>query len=90
MDFYTDFEGKRVQAMLLTPELITVASVWASAIVVEEIDALDDSKRYPALNLRTRNGVRRAAPGVYIVKHSDGDFDLMTPGAFKHRYNSEN
>jgi len=82
MEYYLNDLGYQVQAMHLSEELVTVISVWCGAVVVEEIDPLDDTKRYPALNVQTKEGVKRASLGDYILKHHDGSFDVKTPNHF--------
>lgn len=79
MDYFRDVNGQQVQSMLLTPELVTVVSVWSHARIVEEIDPHDSSKRYPALNVQCGDEVKRASLGDYVVKKADGTFDVMGP-----------
>jgi hypothetical protein len=81
-DKYISSDGERIQAMRLDPELTTVLSVWCQGRIVEEIDPFDSSKRFPAVNLMTREGVSRASLGDYVIKHSDGTFEVKKPGAF--------
>jgi hypothetical protein len=82
MDNYISDDGEQVQAMLMSPELVTVISAWCRGQVVEEIHPHDDRQRFPAINLRTREGVSRASLGDYVIKHSDGTFEVRKPGAF--------
>lgn len=68
--------------MLISPETIKVVSVWANGVIVEEIDPIDDSKRYPALNVQCGDEVKRASLGDYVVKGKDGTFDVLGPMAY--------
>jgi hypothetical protein len=79
---YINDDGEQVQAMLMSPELITVISAWCHGVVVEEIHPHDDQQRFPALNLRTRDGAGRASMGDYVIKHEDGSFEVKRPGEF--------
>jgi hypothetical protein len=79
---YIASDGERIQAMLMSPELATVISVWCHGQIVEEIDPFDNNNRFPAINLATREGVSRASQGDYVIKHSDGTFEVKKPGAF--------
>lgn len=83
---YIGPDDEKVQAMLMSPELVTVISVWCHGQVVEEIDPFDDSNRFLAINLRTREGVSRASLGDYVIKHEDGTFEVKKPGAFQHSH----
>lgn len=81
-DQYENKDGERVQAMRLDPELVTVLSVWCNGLVVTEIDAANPNTTYPGVNLKTRHGISRASLGDYVIKHSDGTFEVKKPGAF--------
>jgi hypothetical protein len=87
-DFYHDENGHQIQAMLLSPELVTVISVWCGGVVVEEIDPFDVEKRYPALNVPTSEGPKRASLGDYVIKHEDKTFGVVKPNKFQHSYKS--
>lgn len=84
---YSGPDEQPVQAMLLSPELVTVTSVWCSGVVVEEIDPFDDGKRFPALNVPCGDQVKRASLGDYVIKHSDGSFDVKKPSEFIRNHN---
>jgi hypothetical protein len=83
MDYYVDRDGDQVQVMHLSEELVATAVVWTRGLLVEEIDPLDDTKRQPGINLVCGTDVKRASLGDYILKHSDGVFDVKKPGEFK-------
>lgn len=68
-----------MESMMLSPETVTVVSVWCHAKIVEEIDPHDSSKRYPALNVQCGDEVKRASLGDYVVRLPDGKFDVMGP-----------
>jgi hypothetical protein len=69
-------------AMLLTEELVTVISVWCHGVIVEEIDAVDPSKRYPALNVQCGDDVKRASLGDWVIKTGPDTFDVKKPNEF--------
>jgi hypothetical protein len=81
-DGYISSDGEQVQAMRLDRELVTILSVWCHGRIVEEIDPFDADNKFPAVNLETREGVSRASLGDYVIKHSDGTFEVKKPGAF--------
>lgn len=68
-------------AMLLTPELVTVVSVWCHGVVVEEIHP-HTGERYPALNVQCGDEVKRASLNDWVIKKEDDTFDVMKPGEF--------
>lgn len=72
-------------AMLLTPELVTIISVWCGGVVVEEIDPFTD-ERLPALNVQCGEDVKRASLGDWVVKKEDRTFDVMKPNEYKQHF----
>lgn len=82
---YVSHDGEIVTAMRLDPELVTVVSVWCHGIIVEEIDP-EINERYPALNLQCGDEVKRASLGDWIVKNSDGVFDVKGPNQFSRNF----
>lgn len=78
----TTREGVMPQSMKVSAEMVTVASVWANGMVVEEIDPFDADKKIPAINVETKAGVLRAYEGDTIVKHDDGSFDVLKESMF--------
>lgn len=85
-EFFHDEDGHRVQAMLLSSELATVISVWCGGVLVEEIDPFDVNQRYPAINVPTPEGPKRASLGDYVIKHEDKTFGVVKPNKFNHSY----
>lgn len=77
---------RQVAAMTLTADNATIVSVWANAMIVEEIDPFDSQKTFPGLNVQCGNDVKRASLGDRVVKHGDGTYDVLTPLAFMRRY----
>lgn len=69
--------------MLLTADNVTVVSVWAHAVIVEEVDPTDPERRAPALNVQCGDEVKRASIGDHVVQHSDGSFDVLGPLAYQ-------
>lgn len=88
MSYYLNDKDEPAQALLLSPETVTIVSVWCYGVVVEEIDPFDNEIRYPALNVQTREGVKRASLGDYVLKHADGTFDVKKPGEFGRSHRS--
>lgn len=81
LEYYRNEEGDIVPAMKLSPELVTVVSVWCGGIIVHEIDPETDD-RYPALNVQCGDEVKRASLGDTVVKNMDGTFDVKKPREF--------
>lgn len=87
MEYYADMDSDRqVAAMTLTADNVTVISVWANAMVVEEIDPFDAEVKFPGLNVQCKSQVKRASLGDKVIKHGDGTYDVLTPMAFLGRY----
>lgn len=85
VDYYRNSDGEMVTAMRLSPELVTVVSVWANAVIVEEIDP-ETGTRYPALNVQCGDEVKRASLDDYVVKKDDGTFDVKKPNEFRRQH----
>lgn len=64
--------------MIVTREFVKVVGAWCKGVETEEIDPFDSTLRYPALNVGTPDGPRRAGLGDYVVKNDDGTFCVMT------------
>lgn len=56
-----------VEAEKLTPETVRDLVLWCKGLQVEETDPFDDAKKYVAINVPTRHGMKRASEGSYIV-----------------------
>lgn len=69
--------------LLLTADNVQVVSVWARAVIVEEVDPTDPELRAPALNVQCGDEVKRASIGDHVVKHADGSFDVLGPLAYQ-------
>lgn len=72
-----------MEHMIVSPELVKVVGVWCKGVEVEEIDPFDPDKRYPALNVHTKEGMKRASLGDAVIKHEDGTFSVMGPLAYQ-------
>lgn len=83
MDDYVSSNGEKIVAMEVSPEMIGIISFWCNGVTVEEIDPHDVNVRYPALNVGTPEGPKRASLGDYVLKHANGTFDVQKPSAFK-------
>jgi len=77
-----------VEAMQLTPSQVSAAALWCGGMEVDEVDALDSTKKFVGLNVPalTPNGVERASQGDYIVKNLRGEFSVVKPGEFEANY----
>lgn len=75
-----------VEAIKLTPESVDRAALWAGGKPVEEYDSFDRSKKFVALNVPTLRGVQRAQEGDYIVKESNGSFNVVSEREFEDKY----
>lgn len=72
-----------MEHMVLSPEFVKVVAAWTKGVEVEEIDPFDGEKRQPALNIQTREGVKRVSLGDAVIKHDDGSFSVMGPLAYQ-------
>lgn len=68
--------GQHVQAMQLTPDTVTIVSMWSNGMPVMEHDALDHSRTFVGLNVPTNSDPKRASEGDYVVKLADGSFSV--------------
>jgi hypothetical protein len=84
-DDFTHISGEKVEAMLLTPELATVISVWCSGVLVEEIDPFNGN-RQPGINVPCKDEVKRASVGDRVIRREDKSFDVIKPNEFVHTY----
>jgi hypothetical protein len=75
-----------VWAIELTPDSIERAKIWCGGMEVVETDALDNTKKFVALNIPTLQGVKRASQGDFIVRDVDGVIDVVSPEKFKREY----
>lgn len=86
MDQYVNDAGERVTARQLTADSITVISVWCQGVPVVEHDALDHDVTFQALTVPTSDGPKRASQGDYIVRLSDGSFDVRKAYQFRSNF----
>ena len=57
------------RAAQVTEENAAEVARWCKGLLVEEIDAVDPSKKYPAINVKTRDGeMMRAGVGDWVVE----------------------
>lgn len=77
---------KFVQAETLTADNATIVSVWAHAVVVQEIDPFDPEMSFPGLNVQCGDQVKRASLGDKVILHDDGTYDVLKPIEFSRRY----
>lgn len=75
-----------VEAEQLTPGSANYVAAWCGGRKVEEIDALDDEKRYVGLNVLTLDGPKRAQENDYIIKFPAGNFQVMPSHKFHAKY----
>lgn len=86
LDAYINDAGEHVSAAQLRPDNITVVSVWSGAVPVVEHDALDYEMTFPALNVPTRDGTKRASQGDYVIRLADGSFDVRKAYEFRSNF----
>lgn len=67
------FDARRVR-----PDTVTQTALWCGGVPVEELDALDPAQRFPGINVPTADGVKRASDGMFIIRLSDGTFEVLT------------
>lgn len=79
-----------VEAIQVTPQSVHRAALWCGGIEVEEIDPIDNTKKFSALNIPTLSGVQRAGEGDYVVKEMSptarGRFRVMRQHEFETKY----
>lgn len=76
-----------VEACELTEETVGLLfNEIKEVMIVEEIDPFDSSKKFPALNVRTPHGIRRASVGDYVGKDPQGRPFVMPAGPFAQTY----
>lgn len=78
--------GAPVEALQVTPETVARAVLWCGGVEVEEIDPLDNKKKYVGINVPSEHGYSRAGENYWIIKHSDGSFGTMGPEEFSHTF----
>jgi len=78
-----------VEAVQLSKENVREVAEWCTGKEVEEIDALDSTKRYVGLNLLTFQGMARASEGDYIAKDNLGDFHIRWAENFTQNFEKE-
>lgn len=87
MEYYADMDSDRkVMAQTLTADNVTVVSVWAHAVIVQEIDPFDSELSFPGLNVQCGDTVKRASLGDTVIYHQDGTYDVLKPMEFARRY----
>lgn len=86
MDRYVDDKGDQVEVMQVTAACAEAVALWCSGVPVVEHDALNYSQTYPGINLMTKNGPKRASDGDYVIKHSDGWFEVQKPSEFQYSH----
>lgn len=75
-----------VEAVQLTATNVGEVVAWCRGVQVEEIDALDATKKYVGVNFSSWNGIQRASEGDYIIKDALGDFHSRWPQAFETQF----
>lgn len=78
--------GVVVEAVQITKENVQYVADWCVGQEVEEIDALDTSKRYVGINFISWDGMARASEGDYIIKDPVGNFISRWPHAFEENF----
>ena len=78
-------EGRElVEAVQLTAENHDELVAWAGGVKTFEIDAIDENKKYPAINMLTEEGPYRASEGQYVIRHMvSGTFFVLDPNLFE-------
>lgn len=71
-----------VHAEQVTPATVQEIEQWCGGRQVLEIDPLDNSRKFVALNVPTMEGVKRASEGEYVIRAQDGRFGVMSEQDF--------
>lgn len=64
-------------ARIVSVDTVDEIAGWCGGKAVVEHDALDHDRRFPAVNVPTRSGLKRAAQGDYVIQQDDGSFEVM-------------
>jgi len=75
-----------IEAAQLSVDTAERISVWSGGRIVEEIDPVNSTKRFVAMNIPTLEGVKRASEGDYVVRSLSGEFDVMRAREFERKY----
>lgn len=75
-----------VTATQLLPDNVKEVAQWCGASIVEEIDPVDDGKRFVALNIPTIKGLVRAQQGDFILQGPQGGFSTCPASEFEKLY----
>lgn len=75
-----------VHAMQLTDETAEIIAQWTGGDIVEEIDPRDSEKKYKAINVPTLSGNERLSQGQFLVRHANGQFELIGATAFMDQF----
>lgn len=96
MQFHTSAEHEYAQSQLdeaevsalqVSVETVSTAAAWCGGLEVVEHDALDNEKTYPAINVPTQRGVKRASEGDWVIQQEDGSFEVMGPADYQRSRN---
>lgn len=79
---------KNVELVRISSETAKDAAKWCGGRLIEEIDALDHSKKFPAINVPTADGVVRGSEGDYVAKHGGG-FGVITHAEYELMFGSD-
>lgn len=78
--------GAEVEAVQLTKENVKEVADWCTGQEVTEIDSLDNTKSYVALNFISWDGMARASEGDYIILDPMGNFLSRWGHAFEEAF----
>lgn len=75
-----------VTAVMLDASNVTHVANWCGGVQIEEIDPLDNTKKFVALNVPSISGAKRVQEGQFLVKLPNNDYEVMDAITFHQRY----
>lgn len=77
---------RSIQAVQLTEDTADEVARWCGGHKITEIDPLDSTKTYVAMNVPTLRGTIRMSELDYLIKGPDGGFQTMSADEFQETY----
>lgn len=75
----SEMEATEVSALQVSKEMVATVASWCGGLAVVEHDALDNEITFPAVNVPTNRGVKRASEDDWVIQQEDGSFDVLGP-----------
>jgi hypothetical protein len=75
-----------IEAKQLTMDNAIEVASWCGGVYVHEIDPFDENKKFPAINVPTLDGPKRASQGSYVAKELGGKFVVYSQEQFEAKF----